>query len=359
MATIGSLALAASWARSSVKRFHSLARVTRRLLSIERGMEVLLRGDRHVVGGQGLVRLVQAVLVHLTEVERRPRTSFAVGEPRKLELDELHELWPLGAFGELAFQAMQRGRMERIGFDRLLEILEGVIVAPNALLAELGHLVEERRGGRTLRGHVELTLVRFEQVLPASRLVVEASEARESGHVHLVDVDDLLVANQGAVGILQMVLEHLAGTVIERDGFFLVDHLLRFELECGDQLLPAAGAFRSSLESMNRAEMIGLYVEDASIRPHRVARRIQRVLVQASDLEEVGDLGFGVLGLIDGAFVQLDDLAVLARLLEDPCQRLERRRVAGQEPERPRMMLGCMLRASELFLVDGRDPRMR
>ncbi len=79
---------------------------------------------------------------------------------------------------------------------------------------------------------------------------------------------------------------------------------------------------------MNRSDVIGRNVEHALVRAERVARRIERVFVNATDLEQVSDFRLGVGALVDCAFVELDQLAIFSRGLVNARQSFEARREA-------------------------------
>ena len=235
---------------------------------------------------------------------------------------------------------------------------ERFVVTPDAVLAELAHLQQQRDRPRPARRHLELAPVHVEQVFPAARPIVDPPEASQRRDVLRIDRDHLAEPHERGVAVSHRVVEDLARAVQQGDDLPGVLGLLCLDLERLDELQPAPGALGRPLQRVDGAEMIGVEAEDAPIGVRGLQQLAERILEDRADLEEIGDRALGVGRPVDRTVVDLDQLAVLAERAVDARQRLERRGIARHEPERARMVLGGVVQAPELRLEDLRDARV-
>ena len=98
--------------------------------------------------------------------------------------------------------------------------------------------------------------------------MVEAAEARQSRHVLRRALDDLAVARQRGVAVLQVVLVDLGGPVQQRSARLGCLDQLHLQLERANELLPAASALGGTLHGVDRTQVIVIDVQDAAIRGH-------------------------------------------------------------------------------------------
>ncbi len=200
--------------------------------------------------------------------------------------------------------------------------------------------------------------VHVEQVFPAAGAVVDASEAREGRHELRVEREHLAEAREGRVPVTELLIQHLASAMQERHDQRLIARLLRLELEGLHQLLVPTGTLRRTLERVDGAQVVRVEAEDAAVGVGGLRVLRELVLVDGPHLEQIGDGQVLVSGLIDGALVELDQLAPSPALGKQPCQGLERGWVARDESEGASVVLDGLRPVVEVCFEDLGDASM-
>ncbi len=272
-----------------------------------------------VVGGEGArvdvesgVRVAQAVFVEaghaVQDVDLRHRVFREAG----LHLENADELRPLAAGVVHRFE--HRGGPERIegaGLEALesresrvvrglasedLAIqLDGARNVVEVLLVELGDAVLVRN--RFVRIVAELGFVRehAEKLLPVLRGLVEDVEPAERREVVGVELENARVGVDRLVDLAELVLEH--GADLVEDALLLVDvgdeiGFLRVDVE---EILPPRQAEVELDESVHRANVFRVALEDLQVDADRRVVPLEKVFFDLRGLVERALSFFGVI----------------------------------------------------------------
>src|ERR1041385_2898214 len=100
-----------------------------------------------------------------------------------------------------------------IGFHRGAVVFDRLVVLTDVVFTELAHLVEQRRRGRPGWRYGELELVGLQQILPATRSIVDPAEVAERRRVLRIEREDLLVSGERAVDVAEPLVGDLGGSM--------------------------------------------------------------------------------------------------------------------------------------------------
>ena len=308
--------------------------------------------ERALISCERLVRRVEVRFEHLREPQRHVRPPLTFGRARELRLQHRDQLLVLAQRKKQTLEVVRRRRVVGIRGARPPIVPERFGVPPELLLGEASHAVQQGSSLGGLLGQRQLLLVHAEQVFPTPGSVVDSAQARERWCVALFDGEHRSVVRERCLVVQQELFADLTRPVQERHPTARFGDEARLVLQRLHQSLPLTAALGCALQRVQRAEVTLVQLENAPIREDRVLGCVERVLEQAPNLEQVHETRLVVRGQLDRTLVELDEIRVTLRLVEQAGQGAERRVVARHQAESARVMGHGLFAISELPLLN-------
>ncbi|MCZ7678448.1 MAG: hypothetical protein M5U28_06620 [Sandaracinaceae bacterium] len=241
-------------------------------------------------------------------------------EPRQLA----HHVERLAVVPALLVEA--RERVERahvvfvdrqdveVGVDGPIGVvdLDGVDVADGRVALDLL---------RAVRGRRDVALVGLDEPVPALQVAVEPLEAAQRGLVARIDLEHLLEALGGALGLDELLLEHRAEAAEDADPLLVRGDEVVLALEDAEEIAPVLALRVQPLEALERAKLRRVGLEDAGVLLDGVVDALEPQLVDLRDREPRLE---HVLGARERRDLQLEDLEQLRPIGARLVQALER-----------------------------------